>query len=141
MVAIVALVTSDDELSRAEFIAQADEICAEAGDAFEELQAQPPRTAREAADLTERLVDIAEDALDEIDRLNRPGELDAEVDRYLAAREEGIESLREGFEAAEMGESRRYGAAQEQLAAGQRSRHRLAREIGLRECSRPVGSR
>lgn len=138
VVVILARWPFGGELSRAEFIAQGDEICAEAHDAFEELQQVAPRTAHEAADLTERLVDIAEDELDEIERLNQPSELDDEVDRYLAAREEGIELLREGRDAAQAGEPGRYGAAQSRLDAGQRSRRSLAREIGFRECSRPL---
>lgn len=140
VVAILARWPFAGELSRAEFIAQGDGICAQAGDAFEELQKVPPRTAPQAADLTARLVDIAADELDEIAGLNPPSELDGDVDRYLAAREEGIELLREGLDAAEAGEPRRYGAAQSRLAAGQRSRRRLAREIGFRKCSRPLGS-
>lgn len=138
VVAILARWPFGGELSRAEFVAQGDEICAEARDAFSELQEVPPRTAPQAADLTERLVDIAEDELEAIERLNQPSELDDQVDRYLAAREEGIELLREGRDAAKTGEPRRYAAAQLRLGAGQRSRRSQAREIGFRECSRPL---
>jgi hypothetical protein len=137
-VAIAALWPFGGELTRAELVAQGDEICAQARNDFEAFQERPPRTAREAADLTRRLVDVAEDELDAIDDLNRPADLDSEIERYLAAREEGIELLRDGAAAAEAGEQRRYEAAQAELDAGQRFRRRLAREIGFRECSRPI---
>jgi hypothetical protein len=110
--AIVALRPFGGELSRAELIAEGDEICAQARQDFEALQEQPPRTAREAADLTGRLISVVEDELDAIDDLDHPSELDDEVDRYLTVREEGMELLREGRVAAEAGELRRYEAAQ-----------------------------
>jgi hypothetical protein len=137
-VAIAALRPFGGELTRAELVAQGDEICAQARNDFEALQRQPPRTAREAADLTRRLIGVAEDELDAIDDLDHPADLDSEIDRYLAARGEGIELLRDGAVAAEAGDQRRYEAAQAELDAGQRFRRRLAREIGFRECSRPI---
>jgi hypothetical protein len=135
--AIVAL--TGQELSRAELVAEGDEICAAGRQAFEELQEEPPRTATEAADLTRRLIEIAEQELDALDRLNHPSDLDAAIDSYRGAREEAIELLREGLEAAEAADSRRYQVAQEELAATQSSRRRMARRIGFRECSRPLG--
>jgi hypothetical protein len=139
--AAVLLWFSNDELSRAELLAQGDEICASANDAFADLQREPPRTARQAAELTERLVEIAEDELDELEDLGRPAELADALDRYLAARAEGIELLREGQAAAEAGDSRRYSSVRAELVAGQPARRRLAREIGFRECSRPLRPR
>jgi hypothetical protein len=140
-VAGLALLTlGDGELSRAEFAAQANAACAEANEAFEELQEEPPRTAREALALTEELIRVAEDEHDAIDGLRQPSALDEPVERYLEAREGAVELLREGREAAEAGDSRRYQEAQEELTAGQGERRRLARRIGLRECSRPIDS-
>jgi hypothetical protein len=139
--AVALLAVTGEELSRAEFVAQGDEICAEGRQAFEELQGEPSRTAAEAADLTRRLIEIAEGELDAIERLNHPSDLDEEVNRYRGAREAGIELLRDGLEAAEAGDSRAYQAAQAELAASQRPRRRMAREVGFRECSRSIDPR
>ena len=68
----------DEELSPAEFIGRGDQICKEAHDAFVELQASPPQTSREAADLNERLASIADDEREELAELGRAaGALDA----------------------------------------------------------------
>ena len=78
---------ADDELSRGEFVTRADDICADAHDAFRDLQRDPPRTGREAGDLTGRLAEIAGDERDRIADLDAPADLDPLVERYLEARE------------------------------------------------------
>jgi hypothetical protein len=140
MVALFLLLDpfGDEEISRAEFLAQGDEICAEAHEAFTELQAETPATAREAVDLTEQLINIAEDERDEIDDLNGPSELDDEVDAYLSAREDGIELLRRGLDAAEDNDGQAYAASQSKVAAQQLERLELAEAVGFTECSRPL---
>jgi hypothetical protein len=120
-----------EELSREEFLAEGDEICAEAREAFTELQANVPTTAREAVDLTGQLVNISEDA---------PSELE-EVDVYLSAREEGIELLRRGLDAAEDDDGQAYASAQARVAAQQTKRLELARAVGFTGCSRPIVDR
>jgi hypothetical protein len=131
----------DEELSRAEFLAQGDEICTEAHEAFTELQGETPATAREAVDLTEQLIGIAEDERDEIDELNGPSELDDEVDAYLSARAEGIDLLHRGLDAAEDDDGAAYAASQAKVAAQQLERQELAEAVGFDECSRPLVNR
>lgn len=126
-------------LSREEFVERGDEICADAHAEFEKLQAEPPRSASDAAELTGELIEVAEDEHSDLDGLAEPDELSDLVGRYLAARQQGIEVMREGLEAAEAADARGYEAAQAQLARSQRDpRHRLARRIGFRQCSRPL---
>lgn len=127
-----------DELSREELIAEGNEICAEAQAAFADLQDEPPTTAREAADLTEQLIGISADELDEIRDLDGPADLDDELDRYLQAREQGIELLHQGLEAARDEDATAYAEAQANIAKDQVERLRLAREVGFTECSRPA---
>ena len=128
------------ELTRAELVAEGDEVCADAHDAYLDLQGNPPRTPSEAADLTGELVEISEEELDEIRELDGPPEVDAQLERYLAARERGIETLREGERAAEAGNLDAYTRAQARIAASQRERQALARKVGFDECSRPLVS-
>lgn len=120
------------------FVAQADEICAAAHDEFVELQRTPPRTAGDAASLASELAGIAQEELEEIRSLSPPAGLEPDVERYLAARKAGIELLRRGAEAAESNDSEAYADLQDELARGQSDRVRLARALGLRECSRPL---
>ncbi|MFI5121614.1 MAG: hypothetical protein ACHQJ5_01845 [Vicinamibacteria bacterium] len=132
---------SEPELSRGELIARGDEICRKAHEAFAELQKKPPQTAGQATDLTGKLVDIASDELDEIGSLKGPPEFDAEIERYLTARERGIEALRRGRDAAEAGDNDAYVVAQAELADSQLERQRIARRIGFAQCSRPLVGR
>jgi hypothetical protein len=130
-----------DELSSEEFLSRGDEICTEAHDAFKDLQGEAPTTAAEAAELTGKLIDISEDEVDEIRDLDRPSDLDDEVDSYLAAREDGIELLGDGREAAEDQDAGAYASAQAQVAADQLKRLKLAQAVGFTECSRPLVDR
>ena len=129
---------TETELTRGELIARGDEICREAHEAFVDLQAKPPQTPGQAAELTGKLVDIATDELEQIRSLEGPGDFDAEIERYLAARERGIEALEDGHEAAEAHDTDAYAAAQAELADSQLERRRIARLIGFAECSRPI---
>ena len=142
LVALAALLDlgpfADEELARAELIARGDEICERAHEAFVELQAEQPQTAREAHELTDQLVGIAEDERDEVADLNGPDDVDELVDRYLDAREEGIDALRAGRDAADADDADAYSEAQAELASAQADRHRLARDVGFSECSRPL---
>jgi hypothetical protein len=60
------------------------------------------------------------------------------LDRYIEAREQGLEILRDGLEAAEDDDAEAYADAQAQIADTQVDRARLAREVGFTECSRPL---
>jgi len=128
-----------EELSRGELIVRADQICAEANDAFADQQEKPPQTPEQAAELTDHLVGIAEDESEEIADLERPPEIEAELIAYLEARRVGIELLKEGRAAAEEGDAAAYESAQAALDRTQPERWRIAREIGFSECSRPLG--
>ena len=126
------------ELSRGEMIVRADQICAEANVAFEEVQSKPPQTPEQAAELTDHLVGIAEDESKHIAELERPPEMNAELEAYLDARRSGIELLKDGRSAAEDSNADGYVQAQAELARTQPERWRIARAIGFSECSRPL---
>ena len=132
---------ADEELSAAEFLAQGDEICAQAHEEFREVQTSAPRTAADAEEQVQALIDIAETELDGIADLGAPTGLEADVDEYLADRERGIELLRDGLEAARDDDPDAYEQAQAELASQQERRHEVARKLGFTECSKPlVGS-
>jgi alkanesulfonate monooxygenase SsuD/methylene tetrahydromethanopterin reductase-like flavin-dependent oxidoreductase (luciferase family) len=127
-----------EELDRQSFLARGDEICRLAQEEFEELQQDPPRTASEAADLTANLVEISEQELEEIRDLGVPESLEEPLERYLDAREEGIDLLRDAQQAAEEGDEETYVQAQAEVREGQLERTTLAEAVGFSECSRPL---
>jgi hypothetical protein len=105
------------------------------------VQEDEPQTAIQAQAQTERLVAAAEEELAGVEDLNEPDALSESVSRYLHARDQGIDLLRRGLEAARDNDGDAYARAQVDLARGQLERERLARRIGLTECSRPITSR
>lgn len=138
VVVVLLVILLGGELSRDELIAKGDEICTEAHEAFRDLQGDPPRTAREAEDLSAQLAGIAGDERDEIADLDGPDDLDAQLERYVNARDEGIELIERGEEAAADSDPTAYQRAQAEVAASQLERLRIARQIGFRVCSKPL---
>lgn len=133
---------ADDELTVEEFLAQGDEICAEAHDEFLDLQESPPRTPSDAAELTGGLIEVATEERDAISDLSEPESLSDQLDRYLEARDRGIDVLRDGLAAAEDAEADAYESLQAKLATTQIDpRYETAREIGFEECSKPLTGR
>ena len=124
-----------DSLTRAEFIAKGDEACERAHQQFAELQKTPPNSAEGAVALTQNLIEISENELNQIRALDAPAEVQSALDRYLEAREQGIALLKQGEEAAQDRNARAYADAQAESAAGQVRRLKLAREVGFSECS------
>jgi hypothetical protein len=125
-------------LSKAEFIATGDEICERAHDQFAELQPNPAATPEAAAATQRELIEIAESEVAQIRALDAPPDLEAARDRYLRAREQGIDLLKRGLDAAESKDAFAYDAAKQEVAAGQVHRLKLAQAVGFSECSRPI---
>lgn len=131
----------EDDLPEGEFLSQGDAVCADARREFERLQRSQPTTPGQAEELIRNLVGIATDELDQIRELGAPAETEAALDRYLRAREEGIEQMRTGLDAAADRDAFAYEQAQAEVAAGQVHRLQLARRVGFTECSRILGER
>lgn len=128
----------EDELSVPEFLSQADEICSKAHDEFLDIQKSAPRTADEAESISQALVEVAEEEAESIRALAEPATVTEPLNRYLTARERGIEILRTGIEAAKDEDPDAYEKAQAKLARSQPDRRRAAQEIGFNECSEPL---
>ena len=132
---------AEETLTERQFIARADEICGDAHDRFRAVQEEQPQTAIQAQAEAERLISTAEGELAGVEDLHEPDSLSGAVSRYLEARDKGIELLRRGLEAARDNDGDAYAQAQVELARGQLGRLRLAKQVGLSECSQPITSR
>ena len=124
-------------MTKADFVAKGNEICQQARDQFTAAQQNPPNTAQGTADLQRNLIDISENELNELSALAAPPELKPPLDRYLEARRQGINVLKQGLKAAENSDAAAYSAAMAKLAASQVHRLKLAQAVGLDQCSRP----
>jgi hypothetical protein len=120
--------------TRAEFIARADELCAEHNEkleqATEQLTAKPPPLSDDeldafVADYADAYGDMAADLGD----LERPRDDDA-VERYM----DGIERTAAGLEEAAEGEGN-SDAVQQALQNSTREASMLAQDVGLEVCS------
>jgi hypothetical protein len=128
------------QVTAAELTQKADQACQEEQNRFREIQATPPANASEAADQTKALVDAAESTSSAINDLEPPDELRTQFDTYLNARDQAIDQMKKGQDAAENQDSRAYGAAQSAVTKGAPHRKKLAGSLGFKVCSRNAGA-
>ena len=126
---------SSEQLSAEDLVAQADEICRGGIERFGEIQSEPPNNAVEAEDQTDELVDVASDELNELRELRPPEELRESYDAYLESRARAVDQLERGRDAAADRDTDAYVAAQAKVTADQASRLKLAKAVGLQDCS------
>ena len=120
------------------FAAKADAVCRQTLQQFERIQTTPPKTASQAEKQAAALVDVSERALGDLHDLTPPASVQAAYDRYLAAREQALKYLKDGEAAAANRDAGAYAKAKRQAAAQQATRLQLARDAGLKGCSRPA---
>jgi hypothetical protein len=125
----------EDRISAAELVQKADEICGKERSSFGRIQARPPPNAAVAADQTDELIRVTEDANSGLRDLRPPEELEPAYDRYLVARNRALDQMKRGSGAAENQDSAAYGAAQAAAAAEAPERRKLAEALGLKVCS------
>jgi len=124
-----------EQVSAAELDQKADQICATEQTKFKQIQATPPANASEAADQTEQLIQAAESASSAIDDLEPPDALRGALDIYLGARDDAINKMKDGQNAAENQDSRTYGTAQAAVVKSAPERGKLAESLGFKVCS------
>jgi hypothetical protein len=137
--AAVALGSCGDgsEVSPQEFQTEANRVCRDVERELDRIQEMPPRTAEQAEEQADALVDVSDQALDNLRQIDPPEELEQTYERYLSAREEAIGFIEEAREAAADKDSQAYVRAKRDLAAGQPTRRQLALQLELSDCSRP----
>jgi regulator of protease activity HflC (stomatin/prohibitin superfamily) len=122
-------------VTAAELGQKADQACRTERAKFRQIQATPPANATEAADQTKALVSVAESTSSTIDDLDPPEGVRSALDVYLGAREQAIDQMRRGQDAAENQDSRGYGDAQAAVVKSAPQRRRLAQSLGFKVCS------
>ncbi|UJA20231.1 hypothetical protein HJD18_08385 [Thermoleophilia bacterium SCSIO 60948] len=125
-----------EELSANALIAQGDDICERAREEVREATAQPVDDAAGNARLVGELISISQGELDSLSALEPPEELEAPMARYLTARQEALDLLRDARSAAEEDQAFEFARIQSEIADSQPERTRLAGEVGFETCSR-----
>ncbi|HEY7267870.1 MAG TPA: hypothetical protein VH501_09260 [Solirubrobacterales bacterium] len=129
-----------EPVSAAELVQRADAACAKERSSFARIQAHPPPNASIAADQTDELIKVTQDANSQLHDLKPPDELRSPYDAYLDARDRALDQMKRGKSAADDQDSAGYGAAQAAVARDAPQRRKLARAVGLKVCSSKSGT-
>ena len=127
----------DSDASVEEYRDQANDVCRDVERQLDEIQRTLPATAEQAEKQAEAVIDVSEQALDNLRQVDAPEEVQGTYDRYLSEREAAIEFIEQARDAAADKDSGAYEQAKRRLAAGQPTRRQLALKAGLSACSRP----
>jgi hypothetical protein len=130
----------NEKVTAAELSQKGDQICREEQRRFEEIQAHPPPNASLAADQTKELIDVADAANSDLGDLEPPDSIQGRFDDYLDARDQVVDEMKRGADAAESENSTAYAAAQKAVAKTNSRRRHLAASLGFRVCSTNPGS-
>jgi hypothetical protein len=120
-----------------DYMAEANRACRDTQQQLDRIQHTLPRTANQAEKQAAALVDVSQQALDDLHRIKPPDDLKDAYRRYLAAREKAIGYIEDGRDAAAGNDPKAYAQAKRRVAAQQATRRQLALRAGLRFCSRP----
>ncbi len=124
--------TPSQALTKADWIAQADAICAGANAQIESLG--EPANAGELASLTEKAVLIDDKALASIRALHPPPEIEDQVARALELSEQQNKIARAIADAADKRDQAAVQQLVAELAPLQSEARDIAHEIGLKQC-------
>lgn len=135
--AIAPLACGDGGSSVQEFRTDANRVCRDAERELDRIQRRIPSTADQAERQAAAIADVAQQALDNLRRIEPPDQLDRTYERYLDAREDAIGFIEDSRAAAAENDADAYERGKRRLAEGQPTRRQLALQLGLSRCSRP----
>jgi len=127
------------QVSSAELVQKGDQICTDARDRFNQVQAEPPANASAAADQTSELIDELHAEVSDLRDLEPPEAQRPAYGRYLDAQDRTVDVFERGKDAADNQDSAAYGAAQAEVVKGAPERQKLAKALGFAVCSKPPG--
>jgi hypothetical protein len=130
----------DGTLTEEEFAARGGEICGAAQERVADVQRDPPTSRQDSIRFADRLIEVFEGEVAELQALEPPDERAEAFARYLEARREAIDRLEQGRDAAEANDPQGYADAQAEVASSQVERAELAQRAGLSDCSRVAGA-
>lgn len=135
--AAVAGCGGDSGATLKEFRADANRVCRDVERQLDRIQRTQPVTAAQAEEQAEAVLDVSEQALSNLRKIEPPDDLEAAWNRYLDDREQAIGFIEEAREAAADSDTEAYAGAKRRLARGQPARRELALQMELGRCSRP----
>ena len=126
--------SSKQQISATELAQKADAICRDEQAKFDQIQTHPPANAKVAADQTSELIDVSDVASSHLRDLEPPEQLSARYDAYLRARDDAVDEMKRGQDAADNQDSAGYSEAQTAVGRSAARRQKLAASVGLKVC-------
>jgi hypothetical protein len=126
-----------DSATPEQFRADANKVCKDLEGNLNRIQRNVPGTADQAERQASAIVDVSQQALDNLRKIDVPDDLDDAYKGYLDAREKAIGFAEDSRDAAADNDADAYVRGKRRLAAGQPARRQMALQLGLGACSRP----
>jgi hypothetical protein len=126
--------SSKQQLSATELAQKADAICRAEQAKFDQIQAHPPANAQVAADQTKELIEVTGAASSDLRDLEPPDQLSGPYDAYLRSRDDAVDEMKRGQDAADNQDSAGYSAAQTAVVKSAGRRQKLAASVRLKVC-------
>jgi hypothetical protein len=120
-----------------QFRADANKVCHDLEANLNRIQGRLPQTADQASKQASAIVDVSQQALDNLRKIDVPDEDKAAYDHYLNDRDRAIGFAEDSRDAAANNDADGYARGKRRLAAGQPQRRKEALQLGLNACSRP----
>jgi hypothetical protein len=136
-IAALASCGGGSSVSPQEFQTQANRVCRDVERQLDRIQVTVPATADQAEKQAGAVVDVSEQGLGNLRKIEPPDDVQSTYDRYLDAREKAIRLIEDARDAAAENDADAYVRAKRRLAAEQPSRRQLALQLNLSACSRP----
>ena len=129
---VMPLAACGGGLSKSELVAKGDAICKRVN---QEVAKEPdPQTAADLEKLANKTVEISDPAIDDMEALEPPGELEKDFDAFVASLKKQRDLTKEIGEAAGKGDTEAIQKAGADAQKAQAEYNRLSEKIGFKEC-------
>jgi hypothetical protein len=129
---LLVLVACGGGLSEGELVAEGDKICKRVND---QIAKEPePTTAEDLKRLAEKTVEISDPAIEDMEALEPPGELEADFEKFVASLKRQRDLTEQIGEAAGAGDTAKIQELGQQAGRAQTEYRELSQKIGFKEC-------
>jgi hypothetical protein len=129
---ILPLAACGGGLSKAELVKKGDAICKRVND--EVAKQQEPTNADDLAKLAKETVKISDPAIDDMDALEPPDELEKDFDKFVASLKHQRDLTKQIGDAAAKGDTVKIQQVANEAQKAQAEYRRLSDKIGFKEC-------
>jgi len=129
---VMPLAACGGGLSKSELVAKGDAICKRVNQAV--AKEPDPQTAADLEKLAQKTVKISGPAIDDMEALEPPGDLEKDFDAFVASLKKQRDLTQDIGEAAGKGDSAAIQKAGSEAQKAQAEYNRLSEKIGFKEC-------